>query len=59
MYGHMNTKQTALGDSEQVYHKLTNMLKQVTDDDYHSEKLDEELRSWAVAGMYVFLCILY
>ncbi|KAG0704058.1 hypothetical protein DFH29DRAFT_997944 [Suillus ampliporus] len=51
MYGHMNTKQTALGDSEKVYRKLMNMLKQVTNDKYHSEKLDDELRSWAVAGM--------
>ncbi|KAG0695546.1 hypothetical protein DFH29DRAFT_879970 [Suillus ampliporus] len=51
MYGHVNMKQTALGDSEKVYQKLTNMLKQVTNDKYHSKKLDDELRSWAVAGM--------
>ncbi|KAG1720572.1 uncharacterized protein EDB91DRAFT_1256911 [Suillus paluster] len=51
MYGHVNTKQMALGDSEKVYRKLTSMLKQVTDDEYHCEKLDDELRSWAVAGM--------
>ncbi|KAG1871541.1 hypothetical protein F4604DRAFT_1681630 [Suillus subluteus] len=51
MYGHVNTKQTALGDSEKVYHKLTHMLKQVADDEYHSEKLDEALRSWTMAGM--------
>ncbi|KAG1892935.1 uncharacterized protein F5891DRAFT_1197040 [Suillus fuscotomentosus] len=43
--------QTALGDSEKVYRKLTNMLKQVADDEYHSEKLNEALRSWALAGM--------
>jgi hypothetical protein len=66
MYGHVNTKQTAFGDSEKVYRKLTHMLKQVADDEYHmlkqvaddeyhSEKLDEALRSWAMAGMYVFL----
>ncbi|KAG1868502.1 hypothetical protein F4604DRAFT_1927377 [Suillus subluteus] len=27
------------------------MLKQVTDDEYHGKKLDEELRSWALSGM--------
>ncbi|KAG1733359.1 uncharacterized protein EDB91DRAFT_1084418 [Suillus paluster] len=51
MYGHVNTKQTTLGDSEKVYWKLTNMLKQVTDDECHCEKLDDKLQSWAVAGM--------
>ncbi|KAG0702761.1 hypothetical protein DFH29DRAFT_999145 [Suillus ampliporus] len=43
MYGHVNMKQTALGDSEKVYWKLTNMLKQVTNDKYHSKKLDDKL----------------
>ncbi|KAG2157901.1 uncharacterized protein EDB93DRAFT_1100715 [Suillus bovinus] len=51
MYGHVNTKQTALGDSAKVYRKLTNMLKQVADKEYHSEKLNEALQSWAMAGM--------
>ncbi|KAG2074124.1 hypothetical protein BDR04DRAFT_1115944 [Suillus decipiens] len=51
LYGHVNMKQTALGDSEKVYCKPTNMLNQVTDDEYHSEKLDEVLQSWALAGM--------
>ncbi|KAG2096055.1 uncharacterized protein F5147DRAFT_656670 [Suillus discolor] len=47
------TIQTALGDSGKVYHKLTNMLKQVADDEYHSEKLDEALRSWALTGITI------
>ncbi|KAG1732349.1 hypothetical protein EDB19DRAFT_1912075 [Suillus lakei] len=51
MYGHVNMKQTALGDSEKVYWKLMSMLKQVTDDEYHCKKLDDKLQSWAVAGM--------
>ncbi|KAG1737757.1 hypothetical protein EDB19DRAFT_1985053 [Suillus lakei] len=42
MYSHINTKQTALGDSEKVYRKLTSMLKQVMDDEYHCEKLDDQ-----------------
>lgn len=48
-------KQTSLVDSENTYQMITGLFNCINADDYHGPKVHVMLKSWAQAGMYVFV----